>query len=67
MIIKCNAKQCPWNYNEECSKGLIQLYNGQCLILINQVLSGEMIDPVDDRCKNKVTIVDGDFEELEDD
>lgn len=66
MIVKCNIIQCPWNYNGECSKGLIKINNGYCLDFFNQAQSG-IIEPVDDRCRNKVTILDGDFKELEND
>lgn len=61
MIVKCDMMSCPWNINTDCSKPLVPIRNGQC-IFFNQVVRGYMM-PVDDRLKQKPTIVEVDYDE----
>lgn len=61
MIVKCDMMNCPWNINTDCSKPLVSIRNGQCIIF-NQVVC-EYIMPVDDRLKQKPAIVEVDYDE----
>lgn len=61
MIVKCDMMNCPWNINTDCSKPLVSIKSGHC-ILFNQVMYEYMM-PVDDRLKQKPTIVEVDYDE----
>ena len=61
MIVKCDMMSCPWNINTDCSKPLVSIKSGHC-ILFNQVMYEYMM-PVDDRLKQKPTIVEVDYDE----
>lgn len=61
MIVKCDMMNCPWNINTDCSKPLVSIKSGHC-ILFNQVMYEYMM-PVDDRLKQEPTIVEVDYDE----
>ena len=62
MIVKCDMMNCPWNINTDCSKPLVSIRNGQCIIFNQIFFAGAKIS-VDDRLKQKPTIVEVDYDE----